>query len=216
MQALFEVLLSLFFLIFMGYISYIIANNSKNFVFKIYALLAAIMGFAPGMYLLIHGIIIWIESSYIPNTFSGIFLLLIELSMSAVLFGIFTIVIQRYDIDRQSLINSMYGIMVFRIVLILLPQNNWFKIEQSISLATVELIAFIAGVIITSMLVSQKSKIFQDHNFEYLHIALAIFTVIYSIFTFTRTSSISTILLFIGCGLLTLFLYRDFRFYKKS
>ena len=173
MSALFESLFDIIYLISVIILGIIIYKNAINYEHKLFGIMAIVLGFGDSFHL-VPRIISILTNDFASNIVAlGIGQMITSITMTIfyiILYKIFKI---RYNKTNTKLLDYfIYSLAFIRILLSMLPQNQWTLLNKSYSWAIYRNIPFlILGIIIIILFLTETKN---DKNDLYSNMWIAI------------------------------------------
>ncbi len=186
MQILIESLLSISFIAIILYIGYVIYSSDfrSDYLYIAYSAFAIAISYS--IYLIPRLLGMLINSNNM-KALLGYTLMFKEIIITLFLLYLLNFLCTRYSFKRKTLNNTMYGLAALRIVLLLLPYNNWAT-TRSVLFTTLSVLPFLFSGTLLVLLYRQKSIKYRDESlsFFWVVIALFVFSAILEMFFYSR------------------------------
>ena len=176
MQAIFETLFDVVYLttvITLGVL--MIKNAKKNAQFTLFGIMAVILGVGDSFHLVPRAIALCttgLENYTIPL---GIGKFITSITMTVFYVILYYVWRKRYQVNGFKLVTILIYIMAAtRIILCIMPQNEWISKNPSLEWGIYRNISFAIIGIIIIILFYKKSKEIQDHAFRYMWLAIVL------------------------------------------
>lgn len=209
MQKIFEPIVHIIYLTFIFLMSnYMFRNSVGNKFYKIYGTLALLLGVGDGAYIIPR-----MYSVLTTGIEDNLKIIGLGRMANSIIITIFFLVLydaynERYSKKNRIGLNRIFYILgIIRVIVSLLPWNNWFEINPSSTFALLRFIPlFIMGLLLI-LLMYLHSKRYKDSNFKIITIATLLSIIfmeprifsqessIVLIFTILRTISLSSIII---------------------
>ncbi len=173
MQIIIEIILSILFVLAMFYIGYVAYSYKFNDQYYLAnsAFTIAIVYF---IYLVPRFLKLISSSSEIIKTLAGYTFLFKEIFITVFLLYLFRILCIRYSLRRKTLNYTIISLAIIRIILLLLPYNNWAS-TRNYTLIVLSMIPFLFIGILLTLLYKQKSLLTNDKTFSFFWIIIALY-----------------------------------------
>lgn len=181
MQAIMETLFDTLYLtsvITIGIIMIIRAGDNKQF--KLFGIMAVVLGVGDSFHLIPRAYALLTTGLENNAAALGIGKFITSITMTIFYVILYYIWRQRYKIrDRKELTFSIYALAILRIILCLLPQNQWLNYNSPVSWGIYRNIPFaIIGIIIIIIFNSEVKK-YSDENFKFMALAIVLSFALY-------------------------------------
>ncbi len=187
MQIVIELVLNISFISILVYIGYRIFSSYNNTAYLHIAYSAFAIAVSYFIYLTPRLINIFSKSKSM-KVILGYTLLFKEIIITLFLVYLLYVLNKRYSFNRTTLNYSMYVLAGIRIVLLLLPYNNWTTV-RSTTYTILSLIPFLFSGILLVLLYKQKSTNAGDMSlsFFWLILALYVFSALVEMFFYSKS-----------------------------
>ncbi|MEA5027091.1 MAG: hypothetical protein VB012_05500 [Erysipelotrichaceae bacterium] len=176
MQAIMESAFDVVYLISvitLGIIMFTKANDQP--LVRKFGLMAVLLGVGDAFHLIPRMYALWTTGLEANAALLGIGKLITSITMTIFYLILYYIYKERYQISEdRKLTLTMWGSAILRIVLCLLPQNEWLNYHQPLTFGILRNIPFaVMGVIIIILFARQASQ-HQDRIFKHMGLAVAL------------------------------------------
>ncbi len=187
MQIVIELVLNISFIGILVYIGYRIFSSYNNTAYLHIAYSAFAIAISYFIYLTPRLINIFSKPKSM-KVILGYTLLFKEIIITLFLVYLLYVLNKRYSLKRKTLNYTIYSLAALRIVLLLLPYNNWSG-TRSTALIVFALIPFLFSGVLLVLLYRQKSFLADDKTFSFFWILLSlyVFSAVISMFFYSST-----------------------------
>lgn len=173
-QALVETIFDICYLvgvITLGVIMY--KNGSKNPVVKKFGLMAILLGAGDAFHLVPRMYALWTTGLEANATALGVGKLITSITMTVFYLILYYIWKEYYSVKEcRNLTITMWILTITRIVLCLLPQNEWLSYQQPLFYGILRNIPFSIMGILIIIIFAKESKRVNDQTFKYMSLAV--------------------------------------------
>lgn len=173
-QALVETIFDICYLvgvITLGVIMY--KNGSKNPVVKKFGLMAILLGAGDAFHLVPRMYALWTTGLEANATALGVGKLITSITMTVFYLILYYIWKEYYSVKEcRNLTITMWILTITRIVLCLLPQNEWLSYQQPLFYGILRNIPFSIMGILIIIIFAKESKKVNDQTFKYMSLAV--------------------------------------------
>lgn len=175
LQAIAETIFDIFYLCFALIAGLTMLIKGKNPLVKKAGLMAALLGAGDSFHLVPRSYALWTTGLEANAAALGFGKFITSITMTIFYLILYYIWRDRYQIkDRKNLTAAMWVLSVLRIVLCLLPQNQWLVYRQPLLFGVLRNIPFaIMGTIII-VIFAQEAKKSNDSVFRFMPLAVAL------------------------------------------
>lgn len=148
-------------------------KSGANSLVKKFGLMAILLGAGDAFHLIPRMYALWTTGLKANATALGIGKLITSITMTIFYLILYYIWRERYAIkNREKLTITMWLLTIARIVLCLLPQNNWLNYQQPLFWGILRNIPFAIMGILIIVLFAQESKKANDRIFNFMALAV--------------------------------------------
>ena len=174
-QAIAETIFDIFYLCFALIAGLTMLIKGKNPLVKKAGLMAALLGAGDSFHLVPRSYALWTTGLEANAAALGFGKFNTSITMTIFYMILYYIWRDRYQIkDRKNLTAAMWVLSVLRIVLCLLPQNQWLAYRQPLLFGVLRNIPFAIMGIIIIVIFAQEAKKSNDSVFRFMPLAVAL------------------------------------------
>ena len=174
-QAIAETIFDIFYLCFALIAGLTMLIKGKNPLVKKAGLMAALLGAGDSFHLVPRSYALWTTGLEANAAALGFGKFITSITMTIFYLILNYIWRDRYQIkDRKNLTAAMWVLSVLRIVLCLLPQNQWLAYRQPLLFGVLRNIPFAIMGIIIIVIFAQEAKKSNDSVFRFMPLAVAL------------------------------------------
>ena len=174
-QAIAETIFDIFYLCFALIAGLTMLIKGKNPLVKKAGLMAALLGAGDSFHLVPRSYALWTTGLEANAAALGFGKFITSITMTIFYLILYYIWRDRYQIkDRKNLTAAMWVLSVLRIVLCLLPQNQWLAYLQPLLFGVLRNIPFAIMGIIIIVIFAQEAKKSNDSVFRFMPLAVAL------------------------------------------
>lgn len=176
MQAIFESIFDILYLITVITLGVIMIKKSKgNSQFKLFGIMAVVLGCGDAFHLIPRVYAMWTTGMEANAAALGFGQFITSITMTIFYCILYNVYVKRYDIKNDKTTKLVvYGLAVIRIILCLMPQNDWLSSEAPLLWGILRNIPFaILGLIIIILFYNQANK-HNDKQFRYMWLAIVL------------------------------------------
>lgn len=174
-QAIAETIFDIFYLCFALIAGLTMLIKGKNPLVKKAGLMAALLGAGDSFHLVPRSYALWTTGLEANAAALGFGKFITSITMTIFYLILYYIWRDRYQIkDRINLTAAMWVLSVLRIVLCLLPQNQWLAYRQPLLFGVLRNIPFAIMGIIIIVIFAQEAKKSNDSVFRFMPLAVAL------------------------------------------
>lgn len=176
MQAIFESIFDILYLITVITLGVIMIKKSKgNSQFKLFGIMAVVLGCGDAFHLIPRVYAMWTTGMEANAAALGFGQFITSITMTIFYCILYNVYVKRYDIKNDKTTKLVvYGLAVIRIILCLMPQNDWLSPEAPLLWGILRNIPFaILGLIIILLFYNQANK-HNDKQFRYMWLAIVL------------------------------------------
>lgn len=176
MQAIME---SLFDVLYLGTVTYLgvqmVVGSKRNKFFRIFGVMAIILGFGDAFHLIPRMIALWGEGVEAHAFALGFGKLVTSFTMTIFYVILYHIWAMYYNVrTTKTLTWTVYILAFIRIALLFFPQNDWFSINSPLSWGIYRNIPFALLGVLLIILFYRESKDMHDQVFKYMWLAITL------------------------------------------
>lgn len=173
-MTIFETIFDISYLIFVitiGIMMIIKASDHKQY--RLFGIMAIVLGLGDAFHLIPRVYSMWTTGFEANASILGIGQMITSITMTFFYIILYMVYLKRYQIkNHQTLTWTIYGLALLRIILCLLPQNNWRSVDAPVSWGIYRNIPFAIMGLIIIVLFFQKAK--EDHEFRFMWLAITL------------------------------------------
>lgn len=174
-QAIAETIFDIFYLCFALIAGLTMLIKGKNPLVKKAGLMAALLGAGDSFHLVPRSYALWTTGLEANAAALGFGKFITSITMTIFYLILYYIWRDRYQIkDRKKLTAAMWVLSVLRILLSLLPQNQWLAYRQPLLFGVLRNIPFAIMGIIIIVIFAQEAKKSNDSVFRFMPLAVAL------------------------------------------
>lgn len=176
MQAIFESIFDILYLITVITLGVIMIKKSKgNSQFKLFGIMAVVLGCGDAFHLIPRVYAMWTTGMEANAAALGFGQFVTSITMTIFYCILYNVYVKRYDIKNDKMTKLViYGLAVLRIILCLMPQNDWLSPNAPLLWGILRNIPFaILGLIIILLFYKQANK-HNDKQFRYMWLAIVL------------------------------------------
>jgi len=181
MQAVMETIFDCTYLAFVIIIgTRMIKGTQDNKERKLFGIMAVVLGCGDAFHLIPRMIALWVTNTETLTAVLGAGKLITSITMTIFYIILYRICLIRYEVkDNKMLSYFIYVLAVVRILLCLLPQNDWFSATSPVSWGIYRNIPFVIMGIIIIVMFYKKAKEKKDRQFKYMWLAIVLSFALY-------------------------------------
>lgn len=142
---------------------------------KKFGLMAVLLGAGDSFHLVPRMYALWTTGLEANATALGIGKLITSVTMTVFYLILYYIWRERYDVrGRKGMNGAMWGLTAARVILCLLPQNDWLSYRQPLLWGVLRNIPFAVMGILIIVLFAQETKKANDRIFRFMPLAVAL------------------------------------------
>lgn len=175
MQAIFETAFDIIYLVSVITLGIIIVKGSRgNRQFSLFGIMAIVLGVGDAFHLVPRAVALCTTGleSYIAAL--GFGKLVTSITMTVFYVILYHIWLLRYGKKERLLTASVYAIAAIRIILCLMPQNDWLSAAPPLSWGIYRNIPFIILGIMMIVLFYREAKVNSDRSFRWMWLAITL------------------------------------------
>lgn len=174
-QAIAETVFDVIYLAFALITGLTMLIKGKNSLVKKAGLMAALLGAGDSFHLVPRSYALWTTGLEANAAALGIGKFITSITMTIFYLILYYIWRERYQITgRKNLTSAMWILSVLRIVLCLLPQNQWLTYRQPLLYGILRNIPFAVMGIVIIVIFAQETRKAQDGVFRFMPLAVAL------------------------------------------
>lgn len=176
MQAIFESIFDILYLITVITLGVIMIKKSKgNSQIKLFGIMAVVLGCGDAFHLIPRVYAMWTTGMEANAAALGFGQFITSITMTIFYCILYNVYVKRYDIKNDKTTKLVvYGLAAIRIILCLMPQNDWLSPEAPLLWGILRNIPFaILGLIIIILFYNQANK-HNDKQFHYMWLAIVL------------------------------------------
>lgn len=174
-QAIAETVFDVIYLAFALITGLTMLIKGKNSLVKKAGLMAALLGAGDSFHLVPRSYALWTTCLEANAAALGIGKFITSITMTIFYLILYYIWRERYQITgRKNLTSAMWILSVLRIVLCLLPQNQWLTYRQPLLYGILRNIPFAVMGIVIIVIFAQETRKAQDGVFRFMPLAVAL------------------------------------------
>ena len=175
MRAIMESLFDIIYLLFVTGMGIYLITKSKDKDSKMFGIMAVVLGAGDAFHLIPRIFALNTASGFVVyQSALGIGKAITSITMTLFYILLYYIFIERYNIKNKTLDMGMWGLAIIRIVLGLLPQNQWTSSNPSFIWSIYRNIPFAIMGLILIIGFYKKTREFNDKNFKHMGLAITL------------------------------------------
>lgn len=175
MQAIMETAFDTMYLIGVVVLGLLMIKNSKEKQYKLFGLMAVILGFGDSFHLVPRAYALLTTGLEANAVALGIGKLITSLTMTVFYLLLYYIWQIRYHKqDKKVLTIFIYLLALLRVVLCLLPQNEWLNYNAPLSWGIYRNLPFLIMGLVIIYIFYKEAKEYMDHGFKYMWLAIVL------------------------------------------
>lgn len=174
-QAIAETVFDVLYLCFALSTGLIMLIKGKNPLIKKAGWMTALLGAGDSFHLIPRSYALWTSGLEANATALGLGKFITSITMTIFYLLLYYIWRDRYQIkERKNLTITMWILLIIRIALCLLPQNDWFVYHQPLTFGILRNIPFAVMGIIIIVIFAQEARKSADSIFRFMPLAVAL------------------------------------------
>lgn len=177
MQAIFETIFDIVYLLSVISLGIIMIRKSKGREeIRLLGLMAVVLGLGDAFHLVPRAYALCTNGLENHVVALGVGKLITSITMTVFYFILYKIWCLRYDVDMEKtgLTKTIYSLVLLRVVLCLLPQNQWTSATPSLTFDILRNIPFAILGIVIIVIFYKKSREHNDHAFKNMWLAIVL------------------------------------------
>lgn len=173
MQAIFETAFDIIYLVSVITLGIIIVKDSRgNRQFSLFGIMAIVLGAGDAFHLVPRAVALCTTGLESYTVALGFGKLVTSITMTVFYVILYHIWMLRYGKKERLLTASVYAIAAIRIILCLMPQNDWLSAAPPLSWGIYRNIPFIIFGIMMIVLFYREAKVNSDRSFRWMWLAI--------------------------------------------
>ena len=175
MQAIFETAFDIIYLVSVITLGIIIVKGSRgNRQFSLFGIMAIVLGAGDAFHLVPRAVALCTTGLESYTAALGFGKLVTSITMTVFYVILYHIWLLRYGKKERLLTSSVYAIAAIRIILCLMPQNDWLSAAPPLSWGIYRNIPFIILGIMMIVLFYREAKVNSDRSFRWMWLAITL------------------------------------------
>ena len=175
MQAIFETAFDIIYLVSVITLGIIIVKGSRgNRQFSLFGIMAIVLGAGDAFHLVSRAVALCTTGLESYTAALGFGKLVTSITMTVFYVILYHIWLLRYGKKERLLTASVYAIAAIRIILCLMPQNDWLSAAPPLSWGIYRNIPFIILGIMMIVLFYREAKVNSDRSFRWMWLAITL------------------------------------------
>ena len=175
MQAIFETAFDIIYLVSVITLGIIIVKGSRgNRQFSLFGIMAIVLGAGDAFHLVPRAVALCTTGLESYTAALGFGKLVTSITMTVFYVILYHIWLLRYGKKERLLTASVYALAAIRIILCLMPQNDWLSTDSPISWGIYRNIPFTILGIMMIVLFHREAKVNSDRSFRWMWLAITL------------------------------------------
>lgn len=175
MQKIFETLFDIFYLTTVIYLGITMMKKSKGSKeFFLFGLMALVLGLGDSFHLIPRAVALNTKGLDAFTFYLGFGKAITSVTMTIFYVLLYHVYKERYQVNEKRLDITIYILALARIILSLMPQNEWFSKNPPLSWGIYRNFPFLILGILIIILFYKKQKETSDQNFKYLWLTIVL------------------------------------------
>lgn len=175
MQKIFETLFDIFYLTTVIYLGITMMKKSKGSKeFFLFGLMALVLGLGDSFHLIPRAVALNTKGLDAFTFYLGLGKAITSVTMTIFYVLLYHVYNERYQVNEKRLDITIYILALARIILSLMPQNEWFSKNPPLSWGIYRNFPFLILGILIIILFYKKQKETSDQNFKYLWLTIVL------------------------------------------
>lgn len=175
MQKIFETLFDIFYLTTVIYLGITMMKKSKGSKeFFLFGLMALVLGLGDSFHLIPRAVALNTKGLDAFTFYLGLGKAITSVTMTIFYVLLYHVYKERYQVNEKRLDITIYILALARILLSLMPQNEWFSKNPPLSWGIYRNFPFLILGILIIILFYKKQKETSDQNFKYLWLTIVL------------------------------------------
>lgn len=175
MQKIFETLFDIFYLTTVIYLGITMMKKSKGSKeFFLFGLMALVLGLGDSFHLIPRAVALNTKGLDAFTFYLGLGKAITSVTMTIFYVLLYHVYNERYQVNEKRLDITIYILALARILLSLMPQNEWFSKNPPLSWGIYRNFPFLILGILIIILFYKKQKETSDQNFKYLWLTIVL------------------------------------------
>lgn len=175
MQAIFETAFDIIYLVSVITLGIIIVKGSRgNRQFSLFGIMAIVLGAGDAFHLVPRAVALCTTGLESYTAALGFGKLVTSITMTVFYVILYHVWLLRYGKKERLLTASVYAIAAIRIILCLMPQNDWLSAAPPLSWGIYRNIPFIILGIMMIVLFYREAKVNSDRSFRWMWLAITL------------------------------------------
>lgn len=175
MQKIFETLFDIFYLTTVIYLGITMMKKSKGSKeFFLFGLMALVLGLGDSFHLIPRAVALNTKGLDAFTFYLGLGKAITSVTMTIFYVLLYHVYKERYQVNEKRLDITIYILALARIILSLMPQNEWFSKNPPLSWGIYRNFPFLILGILIIILFYKKQKETSDQNFKYLWLTIVL------------------------------------------
>lgn len=176
MQAIFESIFDILYLITVITLGItMIKKSNGNSQFKLFGIMAVVLGCGDAFHLVPRVYAMWTTGMEANAAALGFGQFITSITMTIFYCILYNVYVKRYDIKDDKMTKFViYGLAIVRILLCLMPQNEWLSPDAPLLWGIIRNIPFAILGLIILILFYQQAKLHNDKQFRFMWLAIVL------------------------------------------
>lgn len=176
MQAIFESIFDILYLITVITLGItMIKKSNGNSQFKLFGIMAVVLGCGDAFHLVPRVYAMWTTGMEANAAALGLGQFITSITMTIFYCILYIVYVKRYDIKDDKMTKFViYGLAIVRILLCLMPQNEWLSPDAPLLWGIIRNIPFAILGLIILILFYQQAKLHNDKQFRFMWLAIVL------------------------------------------
>ena len=176
MQVVFESMFDIVYLISVVILGIIMIKKSNgNAQFKLFGIMAVVLGCGDAFHLVPRVYAMWTTGMEANAAALGFGQFITSITMTLFYCILYNIYVKRYNIKDDKMMRTIiYGLAAIRIILCLMPQNEWLNYDAPLLWGILRNIPFAIMGLIIIVLFYKQAKLHHDQYFKYMWLAIVL------------------------------------------
>lgn len=176
MQAIFESIFDILYLITVITLGItMIKKSNGNSQFKLFGIMAVVLGCGDAFHLVPRVYAMWTTGMEANAAALGLGQFITSITMTIFYCILYNVYVKRYDIKDDKMTKFViYGLAIVRILLCLMPQNEWLSPDAPLLWGIIRNIPFAILGLIILILFYQQAKLHNDKQFRFMWLAIVL------------------------------------------
>lgn len=176
MQAIFESIFDILYLITVITLGItMIKKSNGNSQFKLFGIMAVVLGCGDAFHLVPRVYAMWTTGMEANAAALGFGQFITSITMTVFYCILYNVYVKRYDIKDDKMTKlAVYGLAIVRVILCLMPQNEWLSPDAPLLWGILRNIPFAILGLIIIVLFYKQAKLHNDKQFRFMWLAIVL------------------------------------------